>query len=179
MHYRGSANFLSSGIVKGNNSLEPSTELICGSIIMPRKHKHASEMKSWLKIHGYSVDVSWRHMAFDCLAFSILAGSLWGCIIDEKTHFILLNMWALCAFLPPFYNPSHSLLWYWTLQLNPDQLYFQFYHWVISTVLVTYFTEVKTYFYPAIKKGSCYLPFCWKGLFKVLYPSVFWLLFKK
>lgn len=63
-------------------------------------------------------------------------------------------------FFPPlFYNPCHSLLWYWTLQLSPDQLYFQFYHWVISTALVTYFTEIKTYFYSAIKKGSCYLPF--------------------
>lgn len=159
MHYKGSAYFLSSVIAKGNSSLEPSTALICGSIIMPRKHKHVSEMQSWLKIHGYSVDVSWRHMAFDCLAFSVLTGSLWGCIIDEKTHFILLNMWALCAFLSPFYNPSHSLLWYWTLQLSPDQLYFQFYHWVISTALVTYFTEIKTYFYSAMKKGSCYLPF--------------------
>lgn len=131
---------------------------------MPRKHKHASEMQSWLNIHGYSVDVSWRHMAFDCLAFSILAGWLWGCIIDEKTHFILLNMWAFCAFLfpPLFYNTSHSLLWYWTLQLSPDQLYFQFYHWVISTALVTYFTEIKTYFYPAIKQGLCYLPFLLK-----------------
>lgn len=110
MNYRGSANFLSAGIAKGNNSLEPSTKLICGRIIMPRKHKHASEMQPWLKIHRYSVDLSWRHMAFDCLAFSILTGSLWDCIIDEKTHFTLLNMWALCVFLSPPYLPYYTPL---------------------------------------------------------------------
>lgn len=61
-------------------------------------------MQPWLKIHGHSVDLSWRHMAFDCLAFSIHTRTLWCCIMDEKTHFTLLNGGALCAFSFP--SPS-------------------------------------------------------------------------
>lgn len=78
----------------------------------------------------------------------------------EDTFHSLKYVSFMCFSFPPlFYTTSHSLLWYWTLQLSPDQLYFQFYHWVISTALVTYFTEIKTYFYPVIKQGLSYLPF--------------------
>lgn len=75
---------------------------------MPRKHKHTSEMQPWLKIHGHSVDLSWRHMAFDCLVFSIHTRTLWCCIMDEKTHSTLLNGGTLCAFSFP--SPSSLTL---------------------------------------------------------------------